>query len=32
MIKHPEIIELDINPLIINEKNAIVADARIVMD
>ena len=28
--KHPEIEELDINPLIINEKECVVADARIV--
>ena len=32
MIKHPEIIELDINPLIINEKGAIVADARMLLE
>ncbi len=28
MIKHPEILELDINPLIVNEKGAFVVDAR----
>ena len=28
MLKHPEIIELDINPLIVDEKNAVVVDAR----
>ena len=30
--KHPEIKELDINPLIVNEKECLVADARIVLD
>lgn len=29
--KHPEIKELDINPLIVNEKECVVADARIVI-
>lgn len=32
MLKHPEIIELDINPLVVNEKNIVVVDARLVMD
>src|SRR3989338_1446111 len=31
MVKHPEISELDINPLIVNDKNAFVVDARIIM-
>jgi len=30
--KYPQIKDLDINPLILNEKNAIVVDARIVME
>ena len=29
VIKHPEITELDINPLIVNDKKAVVVDARI---
>ncbi len=32
MIKHPEILELDINPLIVNEKGAFVVDARMLTD
>jgi len=32
MVKHPEISELDINPLIVNDKNAFVVDARIIMN
>ena len=32
MIKHPEIIELDINPLIINENGATVVDARMLLE
>lgn len=30
--KHPHITELDINPLVVNEKEAVVVDARIVLD
>ena len=30
--KHPEIKELDINPLIVNEKECLVVDARIVFN
>jgi len=32
MLNHNDIIELDINPLIVNEKNAIVVDARMVLN
>ncbi|MEK6835804.1 MAG: acetate--CoA ligase family protein [Nanoarchaeota archaeon] len=32
MLKHHEIIELDINPLIVNEKDAIVVDARMILE
>jgi succinyl-CoA synthetase beta subunit len=31
VLKHQNIIELDINPLIINEKNVLVVDARMLM-
>ncbi|MBM3200179.1 acetyl-CoA synthetase [Candidatus Woesearchaeota archaeon] len=30
--KHPEIQELDINPLVVNEKAAVIVDARIIFD
>ena len=30
--KHPNITELDINPLVVNEKEAVIVDARIVLD
>jgi len=30
--KYPKIIELDINPLIVNEKQAVIVDARIVLE
>ena len=32
MIKHPEILELDINPLIVNEKGTFAVDARMLMN
>ena len=32
MLKHSEIIELDINPLIVSEKSSVVVDARMVLE
>ncbi|MEM4244601.1 MAG: acetate--CoA ligase family protein [Candidatus Nanoarchaeia archaeon] len=30
--KHPEIVELDINPLVVNAKQAVIVDARVVLE
>ncbi len=30
--KHPEILELDINPLVVNSKQAVIVDARVVLE